>query len=79
MIAPKRNEPDVEDFPDNLTDGMEFLFLESAGDVLAEALEAPGGRATKPARRAPKGGRRARDRTREPVAAVDGVSQAKPG
>jgi ATP-dependent Lon protease len=79
VIAPKRNEPDVEDFPDNLTDGMEFLFVESAGEVIAEALEVPGGREAEPARRALKGGRRAAGRKRDPVAAVSGVTQAKPG
>ena len=79
VIAPKRNEPDLEDFPDNLTDGMEFRFVESAGDVLAEALEVPGELATRPARAAPKGARRARGPSRDPVAAGSGVSQAEPG
>ncbi len=79
VIAPKRNEGDLEDFPANLTDGMEFLFAESAGDVLAQALEDPRGRAARPVRRAPKGGRRAPGRTRDPVAAGSRVPQAKPG
>jgi len=79
VIAPKRNEADLEDFPANLTDGMQFLFVDSAGDVLAEALEAPEERAAPPTRRAPEGGRRARDRSRAPVAAASGVSQAKAG
>ena len=79
VIAPKRNEGDLEDFPANLTDGMEFLFADSAEDVLAEALEWPRGRAASPVRRAPKGGRRAPGRTRDPVAAGSRVPQAKPG
>ena len=39
VIAPKENEHDLEDFPDLLRDGMEFLFVDSVDQVLAAALE----------------------------------------
>jgi ATP-dependent Lon protease len=39
IIAPKLNEPDLEDFPENLLADVEFLFVDSIGTVLAEALE----------------------------------------
>jgi ATP-dependent Lon protease len=45
VIAPKLNEPDLEDFPESLTSDVEFLFLDSIDQVLDEALDRP-----KPAR-----------------------------
>jgi ATP-dependent Lon protease len=39
VIAPKRNEGDAEDFPPHLLKGMEFVFVDSVDEVLAEALE----------------------------------------
>jgi ATP-dependent Lon protease len=45
VIAPKLNEPDLEDFPQALLDDVEFLFVDSIDTVLDEALERP-----KPAR-----------------------------
>jgi ATP-dependent Lon protease len=61
VIAPKLNEPDLEDFPQALLDDVEFLFVDSIDTVLEEALERP-----KPART-----RRSRPRavTRERAAA----------
>jgi ATP-dependent Lon protease len=41
VIAPKLNEPDLEDFPQTLLDDVEFLFVDSIGTVLDEALEQP--------------------------------------
>jgi ATP-dependent Lon protease len=41
VIAPALNEPDLEDFPDALIDGIEFVFVESIDAVLEEALEQP--------------------------------------
>jgi ATP-dependent Lon protease len=38
VIAPKRNEPDLEDFPDNLRERLEFTWVEEVGDVFATAL-----------------------------------------
>ena len=58
VIAPRRNEDDAEDFPPNLTEAMEFIFVDTVDEVLAAALEPqPGlaargdGRAAKPRRR----------------------------
>jgi ATP-dependent Lon protease len=39
VIAPKLNEPDLEDFPPTLLDDVEFIFADSIGDVLEQALE----------------------------------------
>jgi ATP-dependent Lon protease len=39
IIAPKLNEPDLEEFPENLLADVEFLFVDSIDTVLAEALE----------------------------------------
>jgi ATP-dependent Lon protease len=39
VIAPRQNEPDVEDFPPNLVAEMEFIFVDTIDQVLAEALE----------------------------------------
>jgi ATP-dependent Lon protease len=39
VIAPSRNEPDVEEFPPHLQEDMEFLFVDSIEQVLDEALE----------------------------------------
>jgi ATP-dependent Lon protease len=41
IIAPKQNEPDLEDFPPTLLDDVEFIFVESIDRVLEEALEQP--------------------------------------
>ena len=38
VIAPGRNEPDLEEFPPNLLAGMEFVFADTIDDVLAAAL-----------------------------------------
>jgi len=70
LIAPKRNEPDVDEMPEHLLNGMEFTFCETIDQVLEHALEAPGDHAARdgadgaaPRRR---GGRRG---SREKVAA----------
>jgi ATP-dependent Lon protease len=39
VIAPRRNEGDLDEFPPNLLAGMEFLFADSVDDVLAAALD----------------------------------------
>src|SRR3954447_18583001 len=41
VIAPKLNEPDLEDFPPTLLDDVEFVFVDSIDTVLDEALEQP--------------------------------------
>jgi ATP-dependent Lon protease len=41
VIAPKLNEPDLEDFPKSLLDEVEFIFVDRIDRVLAEALEEP--------------------------------------
>ena len=33
VLAPRRNEADLEDFPDNLRDGMEFVWVGEVGEV----------------------------------------------
>ena len=39
VLAPRRNEPDLEDFPDNLEEGMEFVWVGEVGEVFAAALD----------------------------------------
>ena len=39
VILPKRNEPDVEDVPDEIRQSMKFIFAESVEDVINAALE----------------------------------------
>jgi ATP-dependent Lon protease len=39
VIAPRRNEGDLEEFPPNLLAGMEFVFADTVEDVLAAALD----------------------------------------
>jgi ATP-dependent Lon protease len=39
VIAPRRNEADLDEFPPNLLRGMEFVFVDNVEDVLAAALD----------------------------------------
>ncbi len=39
VLAPRRNEPDLEDFPDNLREGMEFVWVSEVGEVFEAALD----------------------------------------
>lgn len=39
VILPKRNEPDLEDVPEEVQKSMQFIFAESVDDVIAAALE----------------------------------------
>ncbi|HYI80282.1 MAG TPA: endopeptidase La [Thermoleophilaceae bacterium] len=39
VIAPRRNEGDLDEFPPNLLAGMEFVFADTVEDVLATALD----------------------------------------
>ncbi len=58
VILPKRNEPDLEDVPDEVRKTMEFIFAESVDDVLENALAskaAPRPAGQKPEKSAPKG------------------------
>jgi ATP-dependent Lon protease len=48
IIAPKLNEADLDDFPESLLAGVEFTFVDTVDDVLAEALEQPKRRASRP-------------------------------
>jgi ATP-dependent Lon protease len=41
VIAPRRNEPDLEDIPEHLRRDMEFVWAGEVEEVLAAALEAP--------------------------------------
>jgi len=39
VLAPRRNEPDLEDFPENLRNGIEFIWVGEIGEVFAAALD----------------------------------------
>jgi ATP-dependent Lon protease len=39
VLAPRRNEADLEDFPEHLRDGMEFVWVGEVGEVFAAALD----------------------------------------
>jgi len=39
VIAPKRNEPDLEDFPDHLKRDLQFVWVEAVEEVFQTALE----------------------------------------
>jgi ATP-dependent Lon protease len=41
VIAPRRNEGDLEDVPEHLREGMEFVWVDEIGEVFAAALEPP--------------------------------------
>jgi ATP-dependent Lon protease len=41
VIAPKRNEPDLEDFPEVLSEELEFVWVDAVGEVFEAALEPP--------------------------------------
>ncbi|HEV2724400.1 MAG TPA: endopeptidase La, partial [Thermoleophilaceae bacterium] len=55
VIAPRRNEDDLEDFPPNLLKEMEFVFVDSVDEVFATALEPPGGLSSRRRKGAAKG------------------------
>jgi ATP-dependent Lon protease len=38
VIAPSRNEPDLDDIPEPLREGLRFTWVEDVGEVLGEAL-----------------------------------------
>src|SRR3954462_5103117 len=38
ILAPSRNEPDLEDIPEPLREGMDFVWVDEIGDVFAAAL-----------------------------------------
>jgi ATP-dependent Lon protease len=79
VIAPGRNAPDAEDFPANLKRAMEFRFVDSADEVLAEALEPAGGQRVRRARSSRAAARPKRGRARDPVAAATGVAREESG
>ena len=39
VIAPRRNEPDLDELPDHLKQDIEFVFVDSVEEVLEQALE----------------------------------------
>ena len=39
VLAPRRNEADLEDFPDNLREGIEFVWVGEVGEVFQAALD----------------------------------------
>jgi ATP-dependent Lon protease len=50
VIAPALNEPDAEDFPEHLRDGLEFVWVDRIEDVLDVALQRSRAGARMPAR-----------------------------
>jgi ATP-dependent Lon protease len=40
VLLPARNQPDFEDIPESARNALEFVWLESVDDVLAQAMEA---------------------------------------
>ena len=58
VIAPRRNEEDIDDFPPNLLKSMEFVFVDTVDEVLDAALEPEGGLASRRGRGAAKDPRR---------------------
>ena len=52
VIAPQRNEPELEDFPPHLRDAMRFTWVADVPEVFAAALEGAGGARPAPRRRA---------------------------
>ncbi len=55
VIAPRRNEPDAEEFPPNLLKGLEFVWVNTVDEVLDSALEPEGGSKVVRIRRAKPG------------------------
>jgi ATP-dependent Lon protease len=39
VLAPRRNQPDLEDFPENLRNGIEFIWVGEIGEVFEAALD----------------------------------------
>ena len=39
VLAPRRNEPDLEDIPEHLREGMEFVWVGEIGEVFDAALD----------------------------------------
>ncbi len=76
VIAPRRNEADLEDLPANLLKELELIFVEDVDAVLDAALEPEQPVKARGGRGAAKPGRRG---SRERVAARSGVPGAKPG
>jgi ATP-dependent Lon protease len=55
VVAPKLNEPDIDDIPAHLRKKIDFMFVDTIDKALAETLEAgPNGRASSSSRRAAK-------------------------
>ncbi|MBA3298948.1 MAG: endopeptidase La [Thermoleophilaceae bacterium] len=72
VIAPRRNEDDLEDFPPNLLKAMKFVFVDTVDEVLSAALE--------PERRRAAGRGESGAKGRGRVAAVaSGVRPARSG
>jgi ATP-dependent Lon protease len=67
VIAPKLNEPDLEDFPPHLLKDIEFTFVDKVDKVLSLALESENGRRNGRPSRGPA--KRSKASRRQPVAA----------
>jgi ATP-dependent Lon protease len=51
IVLPARNEPDLEELPDEVRNSLKFVFCETVDDVLKAALEAPPKKRSKPRKR----------------------------
>jgi ATP-dependent Lon protease len=79
VIAPLRNKPDTDEFPPNLIEQMEFVFVDSVDEVLSEALEPPGGLAQRRERGKSGGAKPARRTASGRVAASSRVRRRSAG
>jgi ATP-dependent Lon protease len=66
VIAPKLNEPEVEDFPKHLLEDIEFIWVDRIDQVLAQALEPEAG--------ARNGARPTGEARRRPAVSRDGTA-----
>jgi ATP-dependent Lon protease len=56
VVLPKRNEPDVEEVPEEIRKAMKFVFAENVDEVLAAALD--------PAKKTPRKTKNAKARSK---------------
>ena len=80
VIAPRRNEPDADEFPANLLKGIEFVWVDTVDEVLEAALEPSAARsapaaAARSRRRVAAGPVAARAASDEKIRAWQGAGQ----
>ncbi len=72
VILPRRNQPDLEDVPEEVQKDMQFIFAESVDDVVSAALEPAKPKTGEPAPRKPR--RKKSTRSEESEHAQDSAS-----